>query len=243
MNKLIVCLLLLSFFLIDNISAQKSGGKVTITGVVTDASGTPVQNGIIMVDNEKTNSMTDADGKYRVKVKKEAKRIGVLTFTNGLKEEDIGGRQVINLSFRSGGNQQAEEPGKDNINKEAIIDAETYVDVGYSYTKKKNLMNQVHTIDATKKKKSYSTIYQMIQELPGVVVNGTSIVVDGSRNLWNFIPPLLVVDGVYVDDISDISPSSVESIVLLRGSSAAMYGSRGFGGVILIKRKKFNNSP
>lgn len=80
----------------------------------------------------------------------------------------------------------------------------------------------------------------MIQELPGVVVNGQEIVVDGSRNLWNYIPPLLVVDGIYVDDISDISPSSVESIVLLRGSSAAMYGSRGFGGVILIKRKVFN---
>lgn len=239
MNKLISILILISFFSTGNIYPQKADKKVVITGVVTDALGKPVQSGIIVVDNEKTSSMTDAEGKYRVKVSPEAKRIGVLTFVTGLKEEDIAGRQVVNLSFRSGGSQPVAEP-EDNINKEAIIDAESYVDVGYSYTKKKNLMNQVHTLDATKKKKSYSTIYQMIQELPGVVVTGQEIVVDGSRNLWNYIPPLLVVDGVYMDDISDITPSSVESIVLLRGSSAAMYGSRGFGGVILIKRKTFN---
>jgi hypothetical protein len=239
MTKLIPVLIFFIIFSISDCYAQKAGKKVTITGKVTDVSGQPVQNGIIVVDDIKTSSMTDAEGNYKVRVSPQAKRIGVLTFVSGLKEEDISGRQVINLSFKSGSSQPVTDK-EDNVNKEAIIDAETYVDVGYSYTKKKNLMNQVHTIDATKKKKSYSTIYQMIQELPGVVVNGQDIVVDGSRNLWNYVPPLFVVDGIYLDDISDITPSSVESIVLLRGSSAAMYGSRGFGGVILIKRKNIN---
>jgi len=240
MNKIWLIVLLLTFLHAESVYSQKTGKKIVISGQVTDASGKPVQNGIIVVDDEKTNSMTDTEGKYKVKVSPSAKRIGVLTFTSGLKEEDISGRQVINLSYRVSENNQVDE-NADEVNREAIIDAESYVDVGYSYSKKKDLMNQVHTIDATKKKKSYSSIYQMIQELPGVVVNGTNIVVDGSRNLWNYIPPLLVVDGVYVDDISDITPSSVESVVLLRGSSAAMYGSRGFGGVIIIKRKNFNN--
>jgi len=239
MNKLMSVMVLLTIFSIDACFAQKAGKKVVISGTVTDASGNPVQNGIIVVDDKKTSSMTDAKGNYKVRVSAQAKRIGVLTFVSGLKEEDISGRQVINLSFKSGSSQPVTDE-EDKINKDAIIDAESYVDVGYSYTKKKNLMNQVHTIDASKKRKSYSTIYQMIQELPGVVVNGQDIVVDGSRNLWNYVPPLLVVDGIYVDNISDITPSSVESIVLLRGSSAAMYGSRGFGGVILIKRKSFN---
>lgn len=239
MTKLIPVLIFFIIFSISDCYAQKAGKKVTITGKVTDVSGQPVQNGIIVVDDIKTSSMTDTEGNYKVRVSPQAKRIGVLTFVSGLKEEDISGRQVINLSFKSGSSQPVTDK-ENNVNKEAIIDAETYVDVGYSYTKKKNLMNQVHTIDATKKKKSYSTIYQMIQELPGVVVNGQDIVVDGSRNLWNYVPPLFVVDGIYVDDISDITPSSVESIVLLRGSSAAMYGSRGFGGVILIKRKNIN---
>jgi TonB-dependent SusC/RagA subfamily outer membrane receptor len=48
---------------------------------------------------------------------------------------------------------------------------------------------------------------------------------------------LLVVDGVYVDNFDGISPSSVESIVVLKGSSAAIYGARGYGGAIVLKTK------
>lgn len=46
--------------------------------------------------------------------------------------------------------------------------------------------------------------------------------------------PLFVVDGVVVNSIDNISPRMVKSISVLKGSDAAIYGSRGAGGVILI---------
>ncbi len=47
--------------------------------------------------------------------------------------------------------------------------------------------------------------------------------------------PLFIVDGNEVGSISDIPPSQVESVQVLKGASASIYGSRGANGVILIK--------
>ena len=46
-----------------------------------------------------------------------------------------------------------------------------------------------------------------------------------------------MVDCLYVDNFEGISPSSVESITVLKGSSASIYGSRGYGGAIVLKTK------
>jgi TonB-dependent starch-binding outer membrane protein SusC len=77
----------------------------------------------------------------------------------------------------------------------------------------------------------------MLQEVPGVRVVGTTVIIQGSKDLFGDVPPLFVVDGVYVEDLSDVPPTQVESITVLKGSSAAIYGSRGYGGVIVIKKK------
>ncbi|NSW93251.1 MAG: TonB-dependent receptor plug domain-containing protein, partial [Bacteroidales bacterium] len=64
------------------------------------------------------------------------------------------------------------------------------------------------------------------------------IIIQESRNIiTGSIPALLIVDGVYVDNIGNIPPAAVESITVLKGTSAAVYGSRGYGGAIVIKTK------
>jgi TonB-dependent SusC/RagA subfamily outer membrane receptor len=65
-------------------------------------------------------------------------------------------------------------------------------------------------------------------------VNGTSIRIQGASSLLLSTEPLFVVDGITVNSISDIQPLMVKSIQVLKGSSAAIYGSRGANGVILI---------
>jgi TonB-dependent SusC/RagA subfamily outer membrane receptor len=50
--------------------------------------------------------------------------------------------------------------------------------------------------------------------------------------------PLFVVDDVIVNSIDNILPAMVKSIEVLKGSGAAIYGSRGANGVILITTKK-----
>ena len=227
-------LVLLSVFCFSSLDGQKSSKKFTITGSVVDVTKSPVVNAIVMIDGEKTSSMTDAEGKYSVKVKRDAQKIAIFTFGNGIFEEQIGGRTEINFNFSSySTNQQAvqaENPGDEGIN------------TGYGYVKKRDLTTQISKIDGTDKKyASYSTIFDMIQrEVSGVRVNGKQVVIQGSRNMWGEVPAMFVVDGVSVSDISDIAPVTVASIEVLKGTSAAIYGSRGYGGVILIKTKVKN---
>jgi hypothetical protein len=55
-------LVLLSALCITGLNAQKSNKKITITGTVLDASKKPIVNAIIMIDDQKTNSVTDEKG-------------------------------------------------------------------------------------------------------------------------------------------------------------------------------------
>jgi TonB-dependent starch-binding outer membrane protein SusC len=225
----------MSVFGFTGIDAQKSGKKTTIIGIVTDASKKPVANAIIMIDNKNTSVVTDAKGAYKIKVKPEAMKIGVVTFGLGIKEEDIAGRDSINFSFAV-----ASEPPAEQMN---ITPEETVTDVGYGTLKKKYVTNDISKIDGTNKKyASYTSISDMIQrEVSGVRISNGTVVIQDSKNLFGSIPALIVLDGVYVDGIPDISPAQVLSIDVLKGSAAAMYGSRGFGGVIIIKTKLQNN--
>ena len=113
------------------------------------------------------------------------------------------------------------------------------VNTGYGYVKQKNVTTEASKIDGTNKKyASYSSVYEMIQrEVSGVRISGTDIIINESKDFFGNIPALLVVDGTYVTDFSNISPSSVESIEVLKGTAAAIYGSRGYGGAVVIKTK------
>jgi TonB-dependent starch-binding outer membrane protein SusC len=228
-------ILLLSVLCLSGIFAQKSSKKSTITGIVTDADNKPVANAIIMIDNKNTSSLTDQKGSYKIKVKPEALKIGVITFGLGIKEEDIAGRDTINFSYAV----VSEEPA--TVINESPGDVAT--DVGYGTLKKKYVSNQINKIDGTNKKyASYASISDMIQrEVSGVKISNGQIIIHDSKDLFGSIPALVVLDGVYIDGIPDIAPVQVLSIEVLKGSSAAMYGSRGFGGVIIIKTKIQND--
>ena len=228
----IVFIMLLSVLCVATVSAQKSKNKkkLVIEGTVTDASQAPISNAIIMIDGAKTNSITNAKGEYKVKVKPTAKKIGVFTFGSGVREEAINGRDHIDISFSS---------SADNQSNAAQGKGEEGVNVGYGSVKKKNVTTDIKSIDGTNKKyASYTSIYDMIsREVSGVRVNGHSVIILGSKDLFGDVPALFVVDGSPTDDISNISPSVVKSIEVLKGSAAAIYGSRAYGGVILIKTK------
>jgi TonB-dependent SusC/RagA subfamily outer membrane receptor len=254
-------IILLSVLCINNIYAQKNNKKIAITGTVLDVDKKPVMNAIIMIDGQKTNSVTDSEGNYKIKVNSNALKIGIFTFGNGIFEEEISGRTRININFGTMASQQLSDrniaSGEEEINVRTQNNAnfgivasqqlqgqntapgEEGVNIGYGYVKKKNLTIDISYIDGTNKKyASYSSIYDMIQrEVSGVKVSGGSIIIQNSMNMFGRVGPLLIVDGVYVNSIDHIAPASVESIAVLKGTSAAIYGSRGFGGAIVIKTK------
>ena len=215
--------------LMSNVSAQKSNKKITITGTVLDVAKSPISNAIVMIDNEKTSSVTDSKGDYKVKVKPGASTIGIFTFGNGIMEEPINGRTMINFNF---GEKTSQQPQDQNVKP-----GEEGVDLGYGNIKKKNVTTQVNKIDASNKKyAAYHSISEMIlREVPGVKMNGSSVIIQASKDFFVDVIALIVVDGVYMDTLPDIPPSSVESIEVLKGTAAAIYGSRGYGGAVIIK--------
>jgi TonB-dependent starch-binding outer membrane protein SusC len=228
MKVKIYCLLFFVVFSCVTTSAQKANKKITITGIVMDMNGKPVSGAIIFIDGKQTNITTDEKGFYKIKVNPKAKTLSVFTLMNGLNEAQLTGQSTINFTMTAAGPSQKTETQSKSKDET--------VNVGYGTMKKKDMTTQVGKIDGTNPKyASYRNIYEMIRgELPGVQVMGKSIIIQGptSVNLPN--DPLLVVDGVIVPSIDDISPLQVKSIEVLKGSSAAIYGSRGANGVVMI---------
>jgi TonB-dependent SusC/RagA subfamily outer membrane receptor len=227
--SILLCVLL-AVNSITGLYGQKSGKKITITGTVVDGTQTGIANAIIMVDGKKTDNVTDKRGSYKIKVKRKNIKIGILTFTNGIKEELINGRKQIDFQFEGyvPGQRAAEVlPGDESVN------------IGYGVRKKKDLTGNVGEIDGSKSKyASYRTIYDMLKGLPGVIVSGTTVSIRGPSSINLSSEPLFVVDGVPVSSLDYIQPIMVKSINVLTGSDASIYGSRGACGVILITLKK-----
>lgn len=234
MKAKVSLLILLSVFSFSILDGQKKNTKITITGTVVDARQYPVANAIVMIDGQNTSSITDPEGHFKIKVKQTANTIGIVSFANGMVEEAIDGRTVINFTY-----------GGESISRQmdqGVPQGEKGVNTGYDFKKDKDITTPVNQIDGTDSKyRSYSSVYEMItREESGVRVNGSSIIIQGSKDLFGDVPALLIVDGVPVSDFNGIAPSSVESISVLKGSSAAIYGTRGYGGAVVLTTKKEN---
>jgi TonB-dependent SusC/RagA subfamily outer membrane receptor len=231
MKPMLFSLLLLAVLCINNVSAQKNDKKITIEGSVVDITNQPVVNAIIMIDNKKTGSTTDATGNYKIWVKHKAGKIEIFTYGNGIYEEPINGRTRIDFILNT-------KVTLKEVNRKRS-DNEEEINVGYGTVKQKNSTYQVTKIDTVYKKYAiYNTIYDLIRgELAGEGVRvdpGNNILIEGINTLMGPTSPLIVVDGIIVSSIDYISPQMVKSIVVLKGASASVYGSRGSNGVILI---------
>jgi TonB-dependent SusC/RagA subfamily outer membrane receptor len=232
--KAVILLILFMGIAIIPLSAQKSK-KIAISGTVLDAGQRPVVNAIVMIDGNKTDVVTDSKGTYTIEVKPKALRIGIFTFDIGLIEDDINGRTRIdfNLSSRS-----TKIPDMDPV-VSPVTEESGVVNTGYNKVKQRDLTTSVSKVEGSSATKTYTSIYDMIAEVPGVMVRGKTIIIQDSKDFFGPVPPLVIVDGVPVDGVESISPSTVKSIEVLKGTAAAIYGSRGYGGVILITSKTF----
>lgn len=229
--KILFLALFSCFLLTSGISQQKEHKKRIITGQVSDSKGAPVPGANIFVDKRNVNVLTDKNGSFRVKIKPDAKEITVLSTGIGIGRAMIVEKSVINVVL------SGDYSGNGMLNKPA---EEETINIGYGEVKKKDLTTTVNKIDATDKKfAGYNNIYDMIRgQCPGVSVDGNKIVIRGVATIMGSTDPLFILDGIEVATIDNIPPQEVKSIEVLKGSSAAIYGSRGANGVILINLRK-----
>lgn len=199
----------------------------TVTGTVTDESGAPIPGATIFNSNNSTTS--DFDGNFEI---------------NSFVDD------VITVSY-VGYNQQQVTVTSLNVN--VVLESSTSLDevvvVGYGSSTKESLVHSVASIDGETIEKTQATsITQALQgTVSGVTVltsggvpgSGQTIRIRGIGSINASASPLIVVDGVIFNgSINSIPQEQVESISVLKDASAAVYGSRGANGVVIINTKK-----
>lgn len=208
-------ILLSAFIAILPLSAQKTGKKIAISGIVVDGKRNPVPNVFITIDGKITNSVTNGQGYYKIKVAPNAGKIGFSTIWAEGTEEEINGRTTINHTLDVPFTKN--EPNENSVSEGEIS--------GQSAT----------AIKENKNFSSYKNIYELIQgEFPSILVQGKSIKIPGSVSLKLSTEPLFIVDGIEVLSVDNIVPSNIRSVQVLKGSSASIYGMKGANGVIII---------
>lgn len=125
-----------------------------------------------------------------------------------------------------------------------VLFGEEKVNVGYGKNKKKDLVTAVSSVDVNGDAPIITDIGEFLMgKVPGLVVTkiGSSyrLNVRGATTVSGAsIDPLVLLDGVEIDDISVINPNDVASVEVLKdAAAAAVYGSRGACGVVLITTK------
>ncbi len=216
-------------------SVQSVMQSVSVKGQVLDGDGIPVIGASILEKGTTNGVITDIDGNYSLNVS--SKNAVIVISYIGYKTVEL----------------KASDPGLANVVlKEDTEMLEEVVVVGYGAQKKETLTGAVTVVTdkMIQGKGSLSSPLQAMQgQVPGVTITrNSSAPGDESWGMKlrgavsaNAADPLIVIDGVAYEGtnaLRNINPSDIESINFLKDASAAIYGSRAAGGVVLITTKQ-----
>ena len=202
-----------------------------ISGTVTDASGVPVIGAAVyVVGNVSSGVMTDEEGRYNLQAPQNS-TIAVSCIGYATATVQIGAESVYNVVLQ----------------EDTQLLEETVV-VGYGVQKKSDLTGSVASVreDDLKNRSTSDAAAALQGKAAGVQIlntsgapgSGASIRVRGYSSNSGNIGPLLIVDGLKVDNIQYLDPSMIESMEVLKdGASAAIYGAEAGNGVVLITTK------
>ena len=251
-KKLLILLLVFSAHLIY---AQTK----TITGKLTDQSGSPLPGVSVLLENSKTSSLSDMDGIYSIKVEN-GKTLVYSYIGFKTKQVVIGNQTEINVVLENS-----------TLNLEEVVVTALGIKrekraLGYASQELKS--EDINRVNST------NFVSNLSGKLAGVQITGSGngvtsssrIVIRGDKSLnINNNGPLFIVDGIpinnsiygvggspttqkdlpsdYGNGASEINPEDVESVNVLKGAAAsALYGSRASNGVIVITTKSGKHS-
>ncbi len=210
--------------------------QTTITGTVLDANG-PLPGASISVKGSSNGVSADFDGNYQISAS--LGDILVVAFVGYIsKEVTVGNETIINITLEE----------DTSLLDEVIV-------VGYGTQKKINLTGAVSSVNISEDlgDRPVANISSMLQGvLPGLTVTtsgsggepgaGLNINIRGAGTLTgNGGQPYILVDGIPYGqrDLNALNPNDIENVTVLKdAASAAIYGSKGAYGVILIETKK-----
>ena len=220
----LLMMLAVMFFALD-VSAQ-----ATINGHVKDETGEDVIGASVIVKGTSDGTVTDFDGNFKLQCKPGATLV------------------ITYIGFNP-----LELPAKDGMEvvmKEDVAQLNEVVVVGYGSMAKKEISSSVVQIskDQFNQGAASDPMALIAGKVAGLNVAATAdanpnamtdIQVRGAGSLTASNGPLVVIDGIAGGDLRNIATQDVESITVLKDAgSAAIYGTRGANGVILVTTKK-----
>ena len=226
--------LLSAFFLMCTMAFAQQG---TVTGKIIDDLGEPVVGANIVVKGTTVGAISDLDGNFSVSVKDLKKAVLVVSFVGyNTHEEALKGRSKVGIKLES-----------------SVTNLGEVVAIGYGTQTRRQITGSVANVSEEQFNKGLtrdaSDLLQgkvaglTITSRSGDVTRGSQIRLRGTSNLQKDQGPMIVIDGIPGGDMSTVAPDDIESISVLKdASSAAIYGSRAAGGVILITTKRGSGS-
>lgn len=228
--RLKVAMLLAAVFIALDVSAQS-----TISGHVKDDAGEDIIGASVMVKGTQNGTVTDLAGKFQLKC-------------------NAGATLVI--SYVGYNPQEVKAADKMEVTlKEDVAQLNEVVVVGYGSLAKKEISSSVVQVskDQFNQGAASDPMALIAGKVTGLNVASTAdanpnaltnIQVRGAGSLTAGNGPLIVIDGIAGGDLRNISIQDVESITVLKDAgSAAIYGTRGANGVILVTTKKGSGTP
>lgn len=208
---------------------QQQQGR-TVTGTVRDNNNNPVVGAYVAVVGTGTGALTEADGAFSIPNVPGSATLSVSCYGYIEQQIAVGNRSTVNVSMEQ--------------------DSETLEDVvviGYGTQRKGDVSSAISSVKADDFKKVPTVdVAQLIRgQVAGLAIstpNGnplgsSQINIRGSNTITQNATPLVLIDGI-PGSINSVSPDDIAQIDVLKdGSAAAIYGTRGNNGVILITTK------
>ena len=208
-----------------------SFAQMQVRGIVTDIQGEPVPGVTVLELGTQNGVITDIDGRYSISVPGAASVLQFSFVGMETREIAVGNRSVIDV-----------------VLNEVSTDLDELIVVGYGTMRKSDVsgaissvrsdaLQNIITSDAAAALQGKASGVQVLSN-SGAPGQGATIRVRGYSSNSGEIGPLLIVDGLQVDNIQYLDPSMIESIEILKdAASAAIYGAQAGNGVVLITTK------
>lgn len=202
-----------------------------VSGVVSDMNGEPIIGANVVEKGTTNGTVTDIDGKFTLSLQNKQGLI-VVSYI-GFNPKELPAKTGETLSIRL-------EEDSQNLDEVVVV--------GYQTMRKTELTGAVASLKAGELNLTTPNVGQsmvgkvagvQISQVSGAPYNGTKIRVRGTASINASSDPLYVIDGYPSNEDLVINPEDIESIEVLKdAASAAIYGSRAAGGVVLITTKR-----
>jgi len=223
---------LISFLLLSFAVSFAAAQQRTVTGTVSSATEGPLVGVNIVVQGTSTGVATDINGNFSITVP---------------------GPQAVLVFSYIGYNPQSVTVGNQNrinvVLEPALSALGEIVVTGYSQQRKKEITSSISNVKSDEFNKGYVNRAEqlIVGKVAGLSISkpggnpneGFNIRLRGLNTVGANTQPLVVVDGVIGASLENVDPNDIESISVLKdGSAAAIYGTRGSSGVIIVTTKK-----